>query len=218
NERCYRAYYTICMANWIELLLQWPEDPEDTKAELKRTAATFVNLAPSSHVAHYCHGISKMMTGQFEAGVQDLRHSVELNPNDSSVLSLLAHSEVQLNNLAESKTVAARAIRINPKDWMTGTAYLALAQAAFVEGDDRFRHWAEKAIQAEPKAPMRRILMIAYAAEIEDRNLFEEHLAQLNSFAPKFVSRFLNDEIVMFTVPEHREKVVRALRKTGFPK
>ena len=218
NERCFRAYYAICIALWAELLLQWTDDLEQGRKELQQVAARYVNLAPTSHTAYYCRGMANMMSGRTAAGLQDLRHSADLNPNDSSVLSLLAYAEVQRNNLARAKDVAARAIRINPKDFMTGTAYLALAHAAFVEGDDEFRHYAEKAILVEPEAPMRRVLMIAHAAEVGDERLLEEHLAYINRFAPRFIPRFLNDEIVVFTVPEHRARIVAALRKAGLPR
>ncbi|MDX1402501.1 MAG: hypothetical protein R3245_11315, partial [Kiloniellales bacterium] len=215
NERCYRAYYAICMALWGDLLLQWSDKVDDTKAELARIASSFVNLSPSSPLAYYCRGIAHLMAGRLETGAQDLRYSIELNPNDSSVLSLLSYAEVQLDNLPEAKAVAERAIRINPKDWLTGTAYLSLAQVAFIEDSGECRRWAEKAILAEPTAPMRRLLMIAHAAETGDQLLLDEHLTQLNSFSPKFLARFLSGENVVFRVPAHRKKVVRALQKAG---
>lgn len=217
NAECHRAYFAICMATWGEILLQWSENVDETQSELKRMATTFVSVSPSSHLAYYCRGISHLMAGRMETGAQDLRHSIALNPNDSSVLSLLSYAEVQLDNLPDAKAVAKKAIRINPKDWLTGTAYLALAHTAFVEGDDQFRHWAEKAILAEPTAPMRRILMIAHAADVGDRALFAEHLEHLNSLAPEYVSRFLSGEAVVFRVPEHRDKIVQALQKAGLP-
>lgn len=158
------------------------------------------------------------MAGRAEAAAQDLRHSVELNPNDASALSVLAYAEVELDNLAEAKAIAAKAIRLNPMDWLTGTAYLALAQVAFVEGDKQFRHWAEKAILAEPEAPFRRVLMIAYAAEVGDQTLLAEHLDHLNKFAPRFLPRLFSGELDAFKVPQHREKILNALRKAGLPK
>ena len=214
NERCFRAYLSICIADWLELMWQEAAEPGKTLAELKDAADTFVNLSPTSHSAHFCHGVANLMARQTEAAAQDLRHSIELNPNDASVLSLLADVEVQLDNLKEAKAIAAKAIRLNPKDTTTGTAYLALAQISFVEEDGQFRHWAEKAIRAQPRAPARRLLMIAYASEIGDDALLREHLEELNKFAPRLLPRFLQGEVdFIFGVPNHRERILKALRK-----
>ena len=217
NERCLNAYSTICMATWSELLRQWSDDTDGTMAELKRAADTFVSLSPNSHMAHFCHGLSNMISGHREAARQDFKHSVALNPNDAMVLSMLACIEVMLGDLEEAKAIAAKAIRLNPKDSWAGTAYLALSLVAFIEDDSGFRHWTEKAILAQPYAPIRRTLMIAHAAEVGDEALLREHLEYLNKFAPRFLPRLLSGEQETYQVPEHREKFLNALRKVGPP-
>ena len=213
NDRCFDAYFLICLVAWMELLRQLTDDVEGTMATLKQTAETFVSLSRNSHRSHFCHGISNMMTGNLEAAVRDFENSVDLNPNDAMVLSLLAYAEVQLGNLDEGKATAAKAIRLNPKDSWTGAAYLALAQAAFVEDDEDFRHWAEKGILAQPNAPIRRVLMIAHAAKIDDQALLAEHWQHLDSISPRFIPRLLDGELEMFRVPEHRDKILSWLRK-----
>ena len=129
------------------------------------------------------------------------------------VLSILSYAEVRLGNLNEAKSIARRAIRLNPKDTWTGAAYLALAQTAFIEDDDQFLHWAERAIRAQPNAPIRRALMIAYAAETSDQALLEEHLRHLNTIAPRFIPSLLSGKTDPFKIPRYREKFLAALRK-----
>jgi len=214
NDRCFLAYYVICRACWRELRLQWSDDPVLTHTEMKEAAESYVSLAPRSHRAHLCNGLVKTNVGMTEAGAQDLRHSVELNPNDGMVLALLAVFEVILGNLKESKEIAEKAIRINPKDaWTTGPAHLALAQAAFVEDDEGFRDYADKAIKAQPNSPNRRALMIAHAAEVGDQALLQMHLQHLNTIAPRFIPRLLSGEVELFKIPQQREKFLSALRK-----
>jgi TolB-like protein len=213
NDRCYRAYYVVCMAGWRELLMQWSDDPDESRTQLKEAAETYVSLAPHSHRSHFCNGIAKLFGGRPEASAQDFRHSVELNPNDAMVHAVLAYAEVQSGNLNDAKAIAQKALRLNPKDTSTGPAYLALAQAAFAEDDSQFRHWAEKAIQAQPNAPIRRALMIAHAAEVGDQALLEEHLQHLNTVAPRFIPRLLNGESDPIRIPQYREKFLTALRK-----
>jgi len=214
NERCFLAYYVICVACWRELRLQWSDDSDETLREMKEAAETYVSLAPRSHRAHLCNGfVKRQQTGSLEAVAQDYRHSVELNPNDGMTQALLAYVEVQLGNLKEGKEIAEKAIRINPKGTWAGTAYLALAQAAFVEDDEKFREYADTAIKAQPNSPNRRSLMIAYAAEIGDQALLQRHLQHLNSIAPRFIPRLLSGDVDLFKIPQQREKFLCALRK-----
>ncbi|MBT4490080.1 MAG: hypothetical protein HN732_11940 [Rhodospirillaceae bacterium] len=217
NERCHRAHYLICMSCWRLLLSQLTDDPEQTRSELRKTAEAYVSLAPNSHRSHFCNGIAKFEAGRNEAAAQDFKHSVELNPNDAMVHGMLAYAEVRLGNLTEAKKTAEIAVRLNPKDRWTGPAYLALAQAAFVEDDHQFRYWADKAIKAQPDAPIRRALMIAYAAEIGDRALLDEHLQHLTAIAPRFIPRLLSGDLDPIKIPEYREKFLRALRKAVPP-
>ena len=194
--------------------MQWSDDLDEIEKQMKEAAEAYVSLAGRSHRSHLCNGLVKLITGNTEAAARCFRHSVELNSNDSMVLSILAYAEVRLGNLAEAKATAQKAIRLNPKDTWTGTPFLALAQAAFVEDDDQFRHWAEKAIQAQPNVPVRRALMVAYAAEVGNRTLLEEHLRHLNTIAPNYITSLLSGEADPMKIPQYREKFLMALHNT----
>ena len=216
NERCLRAHYVICFACFWEFVMQWTDDPDDSKTQMKEAAEAYVSLAPRSHRSHLCNGSAKYIAENYEAAARDFRHSAELNANDAMVFSMLANVEVRLGNLEEAKATAEKAIRLNPKDTWTGAAYLALARVAFVEDDIQFRHWAEKAIQAQPNAPIRRTLMIAYAAEVGDKALLEEHLHHLNSISPRYIPNLLSGErgeADRISIPQYREKLLNGLRK-----
>ena len=215
NERCFEAYHVICLAAWFEHLRQWSDDAEASEAQLADTARSFIRLAPTSPRAFFWNGISSMVSGRAEIALKDLRRSVELNPNDSMALTMLATLEVNIGDIEIGKTVAEKVIRFAPNDPWTGTAYLALAEAAYHEGDSNFRDWAEKSIQAQPDAPVRRLLMIAHASDIGDPELLDEHLQQLNSFAPRLISRFLSGELKFSGVARIRKRLMNALREAG---
>jgi len=216
NERCFEAYRSLCMCNWMEHVRQLTDDPAGTLAQLDKTARTFVMLAPNSHAAHYCQGISNLQAARFEAAARNLRHSIEINSNDAFVLATLALVEVGLDNVEEAKVVAAKAIRLNPKDTGTGNAYLAMAIAAFLEKDPDFRDWCEQAIIAQPRAPMRRTLMIAHAAAIGDQTLLQEHLRSANEFSPRYIPNLLGGGPVLQGMPRIRDELIMALRAAGF--
>ncbi len=79
---------------------------------------------------------------------------------------------------------------------------MALAQAAFVEDEKQFRHWAEKGIQAQPNAQIRRALMVAHAAEVGDQSLLQEHLQHLTTIASRFSPRLLSGESDPIKIPQ----------------
>jgi adenylate cyclase len=215
NKHCHLAYFVMCSGYFRELLMQWTDDRAATQRQLKEAADIYVSLAPRSHRSHYCCGIAKMLSDRPQDSAENLRHSVELNPNDAMVHGMLAYVEVQLGEFEAAKTSAQKSIRLDPKDSWAGPAYLALAQAAFAEDDPQFRHWAEKAIRAQPSAPIRRALMIAHAAETGDMELLREHYDHLNGIAPRFIPSILEGENDPIKVPAHREKFLAALRKAA---
>ena len=90
------------------------------------------------------------------------------------------------------------------------------AMAAFIEQNfDDLRHWAELAIQSHPTAPIRRVLMIAYAAESGDTALLRTHLEKLQSVAPDFIPSLLRGDYRPFHRPEHMQMLLGSLRKAG---
>ena len=213
NEHCLHAHATICFSAFNEYLLQWAERPAELLSELGEAAETFNQLFPNSHRAHLFRGIANMMADRNGACAADLRHSLSLNPNDTMVLSVLAYAEAKLGNLEAVKTSAAKAIRLNPRDIWTGTAYLALAQVAFVEDDEAFKNHAEEAIRAQPNGPIRRALMVAHGGEIGDSTLVRQHREHLDKVAPAFISRLIDGKLQFFENAEYQRKLVRALEK-----
>lgn len=113
-------------------------------------------------------------------GAADLRRAHELNPNEAFTLFYLSMTEASDGNVERAKELAAQALRMSPKDRFVGVAHLAYAMSAFIERDfDALRKWAELAIQSHSSAPIRRVLMIIYAAQAGDERLKQLHAAGL---------------------------------------
>ena len=85
---------------------------------------------------------------------------------------------------------------------------LAYSHAAFVK-------WVQKSIQGLPTAPLRRAMMVAYAAEVGDEAFLRTHLDKLNSFAPDFIPSLLQGEKRIFPKDEHMNMLLDGLRKAG---
>ena len=105
---------------------------------------------------------------------------------------------------------------MSPKDRSIGIAHLAYAMAAFIERNFKeLREWAELAIQSNPSAPIRRLLMIAYAAEVGDAPLLRTHLDKVQSIAPDFIPSLFRGDYLPFHRPEHMQMLLDSLRKAG---
>jgi hypothetical protein len=118
----------------------------------------------------------------------------------------------------EAREHAALGLRLSPRDnaiWL-GTAYLALAQASFADGDfEKTRDWGKLAIQMHPKAPIRRALMIACCGNAGDLEEAGRHAAELKAFAPDFLRTIYQGEMTLYKMPEHNALLVDGLRKAG---
>lgn len=110
------------------------------------------------------------------------------------------------------------ALRLSPEDPQASVTFPALAMAAFVERDDgTFENWCDKVIQQNPNAPIRRALMIAFAAQKGDGSLIHLHRDALMQFAPDHIGSVFRGENQLYVKPEHMDLLLDGLRKAGFP-
>ena len=217
NAKCGIAYETICKAFSLQSLFRWGENPSDAAAKAEEWAKKFIAQLPNSYMAYYSLALARLRKGQFQAANRDFQHAHQLNPNDSTVLRAWSYCEAGAGEFESAKIHAHLAIRLSPKDSTIHPAYLALAMTAFIEKDAvAFEEWAGKAIQLAPHAPIRRAMMIAYAAEKGDEALLETHRAELMSFAPDFIDSVFRKENQLFQKQEHMEFLLDGLRKAGF--
>ncbi len=218
NAKCGIAYQAICFAYAMQSLFRWGDDPLAAAGLAEDWANRFYSQLPSSYMAYYCLGMARFRNGRYQDANRDFRRAHELNPNDTLVLNFWAWCEASAGEFETAKIHAHMALRLSPKDWFAGVSYLALAMAAFVEKDAvGFEEWAGKAIQAHPNAPIRRAMMIAYAAEAGDRKLLKTHLDELTRAAPDFIDSLFRGENKLFQQPEHMEMLLDGLRKAGLP-
>ena len=156
------------------------------------------------------------MAGESAAGASDLRRALELNPNDATAAFFLSFFEAAEGNIARAKELASRALRMSPKDRWVSTAQLAQALCAFVERDWQALHdWADLAIQAQATHPIRRVLMIAFAAEVGDMALLRKHLGRLQAVSPDFVASLFRGDYRPLHRPEHMTMLLDSLRRAG---
>ena len=86
----------------------------------------------------------------------------------------------------------------------------------FADGNyEETEKWAKLAIQMHPRAPIRRVLMIACCAFNGDHDEAGKHADYLESFAPNFISSVLRGDITLYSNPAQKSLLVVGLRKAG---
>ena len=117
----------------------------------------------------------------------------------------------------EAQQHAQLALRLSPRDFLIGTAHLALAMAHFTQRNyDEATRWCESAIQVHNRAPIRRALMIACSARAGDLARARSEASVLNGFAPGFIASVFRGENPVFTRKEDMENLLGGLRLAGF--
>jgi class 3 adenylate cyclase/tetratricopeptide (TPR) repeat protein len=216
DRACRMAWYVLARSHSTRVVFGWSDDRQRSLAAAQRAAETLMTLAPGDSRSYQARGQIALLSGDLARGAADQRRAYELNPNDTTTTFILSWTEAAAGNVARARELAAQAIRMSPKDRLIGFAYLARALSAFIERDlPKVREWAELAIQSHPAAPVRRMLMIAYAAETGDTALLRTHLEKLRSVAPDFVPSVLRGDYRPFHRPEHLALLLDSLRKVG---
>jgi tetratricopeptide (TPR) repeat protein len=217
DRNCHLAWYVSSRSHAMRAFYGWSEDRRDSLDAARRAAEMLLLvLAPNDSRSYFARGAVEVFSGDSARGAADLRRALEINPNDPQIMFLLSWTETSAGNVDRAKELAAQAIRMSPKDRLLGTAHLAYAGAAFLDQDfARLREAAELAIQSNPSAPIRRVLMIAYAVEVGDAPLLRTHLEKLQSVAPDFIPSLFRGDYRPFHRPEHMAMLLDSLRKAG---
>jgi adenylate cyclase len=218
NTKCDFLYKQLCMTYMLQNLAHWGDDPAGAIDRALDVANDAMTAMPQTDTAYYCLGLARFRKGEFEQARRDLLQAHTLNPNDVQTLIILSWCEATIGDAENTREHAFLSMRLSPKDRFIGASYLSLAMVAFVEHDHKtFLQWGHKAIQAQPNAPIRRAMMIAYAADVGDEALMHTHLDVLNQVAPDFIASVLRGENRLFAKDEHMDMLLDGLRKAGLP-
>lgn len=216
DRTCTRAWSVLWWAHGWRIFSGWTQDRAASLEAARRAVEALMALAPNDSRFYLARGQIETFAGNFEPGAADLRKAHELNPNDAFILFVLSWNEAAEGNVAVARELAAQAVRLSPKDRRIGVAHLTYAMAAFIDHDlPQLRASAELAIQSQSTAPIRRVLMIVYAAETGEDALLQTHLEAVQSVAPDFIPSLFRGDYRPFHRPEHMKLLLDSLRKAG---
>ena len=218
DSRCTLALSVQAWANADAYLYRWGPAPDQALDRAWIAVERFFEIDASDPRAYMVRGFVHHFRGDHDAAVADLRRAFALNPNFAINLIMLAWCESLSDFTEEAREHAALGLRLSPREneiWL-GTAYLALAQASFADGDfEETRKWGKLSIQMHPRAPIRRALMIACCVHDGEFAEAAEHVKFLDSFAPDFISSVLRGDLTLYKLPEHNALLADGLRAAG---
>jgi adenylate cyclase len=216
DRNCALAWHVLSNTHAWRVFMAWAPERSAELAISRHAADMLLALAPNDSRSYFQRGIAQEMAGESAEAAADLRQAMALNPNDATVLFFLSFIEAAEGRTAESKVLATQAVRMSPKDRWVSTAHLARALCAFLEQDWQALHdWADLAIQAQATHPIRRVLMIAFAAEVGDVPLLRKHLGRLQAVSPDFIPSLFRGDYRPLHRPEQMQMLLDSLRKAG---
>jgi adenylate cyclase len=209
------AHFTLFGAHWNSYLCRWG-DPDRELERAWAVAERMMEINPQDELSLTARGWSRVTRGEYRGALADLRRAHEVNPNYMFAVIALAFAEATMGLAEEAQEHAQLALRLSPRDYLIGTAHLALAMAHFTQRNyDEATRWCESAIQAMHRAPIRRALMIACSARAGDMGRAHSELAVLNSFAPGFIASLFRGQNPVFVRKEDMENLLGGLRLAG---
>ena len=211
------AYNVLAWSYWSCHLYRWGTEPEKALDAMVAVVDQMSGLNALDHRTLTVSGISRVIRGEQERGLADLRRAVEVNPNSALSLMWLALCEAMAGLREEARTHALLSLRLNPRDTWIGVAHVALAMISYCAHDyAEAARLAELAIQSEPAVPLRRAIMSACCAQMGDHGRAERELAVVNGFAPDFVASLFRGDFRVFRQPEDMDHLLDGLRLAGF--
>lgn len=212
------AYNVLAWSHWSCHLYRWGPHPEAALQAMWSAVEHMLSIDALDHRTLTICGIGRVVRGEPDRGLADLRRALEVNPNSSLSLMWLALCEAMAGLGQEATAHAKLSLRLNPRDSWIGVAHLALAMERFAARDyPQAASWAELAIQSEPAAPLRRAVMIACCARTGERERAARERAVLDGFAPDFMASLFRSEVPVFRRPEDMQHLLDSLRLAGAP-
>jgi len=206
------------MAYGYSFLYRWGPAPDQALDTAWDRIGRFFEIDGSDPNAYSQRGLIGHFRGDHDDAIADMRRAIELNPNYSRGLFLLAWAESSDGLTDEARAHVARGLRLSPREneMYLGIAYLALTQASFADGDiAETRKWGRLSIRMHPRAPIRRTLMIACCAFDGDMAEAGEHRRFLESFSPDFLPSILDGKVTLYRSPDHNARLVEGVRNAG---
>jgi adenylate cyclase len=208
-----QAYRWLSGTYVIDVWLGSTKSPEASLRTAVEHAQKALSLNDSLGGAHGLLGNIYIMRRDYEKGIREAERAVELEPNGADAHAFLGMGLRFADRAEEAILILKKAIRLDPHapEW-----YLHVLAGAYreIEKYEEATHWAEKAVQQNPKNVLSRVTLCSIyslAGRMDEAFVQAKEIMRLN---PKFsVERFARTDPQKNQVVKKR--YIDALRNAG---
>jgi adenylate cyclase len=208
----YAVAYVGLGESYLQSVLQgWTDQPVETLKKAQDLATTAISADGSSAGAHVLLGSVYLQFRQYDRAIDELNRALDLNPSDAETYDWLGHALLFTGALQRAIEASETALRFDPNLDVhdledLGTAYFLVGRTA-----DAVR-FLEQTAARNPEHLFAHVILAAAYSESgrpEDARRAAAAVRKLDPFfdPSSFGSLFRN--------PDHRAKLVSALRKAG---
>ena len=110
------GHNVLAWAHWSCHLYRWGPDPANALLAMEAAIEQMQRINALDHRTLTIAGVLRVVRGDPDRGLADLRRALEVNPNSSLSLMWLALCEAMAGLADEARTHAMQSLRLNPRD------------------------------------------------------------------------------------------------------
>jgi TolB-like protein/class 3 adenylate cyclase len=219
DPRFASAYGSLANAYWTRLIYGWCSIDEVLRQGFE-AAKLAVELGKDNPVALSSGGFGiAYLGGRPKEGLAHIERALAINPNSLSTLRFAGFVCWMIGKHEESIRYYERAMQLDPQDYLAWESYLGISLPCFfLERFDQAFHWADRALQINPRfGPTLLIKIAAWAMAGTRPSELRDTVQQLRSARPDISITTIMPGLPKLTNRADRELFKTALRKAGLP-
>lgn len=189
----------------------WTADPVEALQRAERLGRKAIAIDESSAGAHALLGRVYIRRGDLDRALDEMKRALALNPSDPDSYAGLGNTLLLLGDVDGAIKAIGTAVEYQPD--ISPTNYYRLGMAYILAGrnTDAIRTLERALVRNENNVFIHAMLAAAYA-EAEREEEAARRAQTVRELSPVFASADIGS---LFRNPEHRERIVSALRKAG---
>lgn len=189
----------------------WTADPFEALQRAERLGHKAIAIDESSPGAHALLGRVYIRRGDLDRALDEMKRALALNPSDADSHAGLGNALLLLGDVEGAIRAIETAVQFHPE--ISPTDYFRLGMAYILAGrnTDAIRTLERALVRNEENVFINAMLAAAYA-ESERQEDATRRANTVRQLSPVFPTADVGS---LFRNPDHREKIVAALRKAG---